>query len=162
MLFNCHSPTRYRSCTQNLPPWQGLREPWRQGRRAGRDSQRYVGDPRPGMPKVSTRQKECQLAKKSRCSVGPQTLNSFIQIDQKGGNDMHADGADFTTEHNLRTSVTIIRAASEILCDHPDMPPGQRQRFQDTLVSESARLSGLIDQLVTQYSPRSKGSGQGS
>lgn len=75
---------------------------------------------------------------------------------------MTVDGADFITEHNLRTSVTIIRAASEILCDHPNMPPGERQRFQDTLVSESARLSGLIDQVMVQYAPPAKGSTQAS
>lgn len=61
---------------------------------------------------------------------------------------MSAEAADFNTEHNLRTSVTIIRAASEILCDHPDMPPGERQRFQDALAAESTRLSRLIDQLM--------------
>jgi signal transduction histidine kinase len=61
---------------------------------------------------------------------------------------MSAEVVEFNTEHNLRTSVTIIRAASEILCDHPDMPPGERQCFQDTLAAESARLSDLIDQLM--------------
>ncbi len=71
---------------------------------------------------------------------------------------MNADGADFNTEHNLRTSVTIIRAASEILCDHPDMPLGERQRFQDTLVTESARLSRMIDQIMAQCSLPDSGS----
>lgn len=75
---------------------------------------------------------------------------------------MNTESADFTTEHNLRTSVTIIRAASEILSDHPDMPRGERQRFQDTLVSESVRLSGLIDELTSQRAPRTKAANSGS
>ncbi len=65
---------------------------------------------------------------------------------------MNAEGADFNTEHNLRTSVTIIRAASEILCDHPDMPSGERRRFQDTLVVESARLSRIVDEITAHCS----------
>ncbi len=65
---------------------------------------------------------------------------------------MNAEGADFNTEHNLRTSVTIIRAASEILCDHPDMSSGERRRFQDTLVVESARLSHIIDEITSHCS----------
>lgn len=75
---------------------------------------------------------------------------------------MNAESADFNTEHNLRTSITIIRAASEILSDYPDMPPGERQRFQDTIVSEKARLSGLIQQLTVLYSPRTRVPGQES
>ena len=71
---------------------------------------------------------------------------------------MNPEGAEFNTEHSLRTSVTIIRAASEILSDHPDMPPGERRRFQDTLVAESARLSRMIDQIMAQVSLRGGGS----
>lgn len=75
---------------------------------------------------------------------------------------MNAEGAEFNTEHNLRTSVTIIRAASEILSDHPDMPPGERRRFQDTLVTESARLSRMIDQIMVQRSLKESEPGQAS
>jgi len=75
---------------------------------------------------------------------------------------MNAEGVEFNTEHNLRTSVTIIRAASEILSDHPDMPPGERRRFQDTLVTESARLSRMIDQIMVQRSLKESEPGQAS
>jgi signal transduction histidine kinase len=75
---------------------------------------------------------------------------------------MNAEGAEFNTEHNLRTSVTIIRAASEILSDHPEMPPGERRRFQDTLVAESARLSRMIDQIMAHGSLQGRGSDQAS
>lgn len=94
----------------------------------------------------------CQPAETGGCRLRPQTLESFISNDMKGERQMNAEGADFSTEHNLRTSVTIIRAASEILSDHPDMPRGERQRFQDALVSESARLSRMIDEITARCS----------
>ncbi len=53
-----------------------------------------------------------------------------------------------TVTHELRTPLTSIRAFSEILHDNPDIDPGERQRFLGILVSESERLSRLINQVL--------------
>ena len=53
-----------------------------------------------------------------------------------------------TVTHELRTPLTSIRAFSEILHDNPDIDPAERQRFLGILVSESERLSRLINQVL--------------
>ncbi len=50
--------------------------------------------------------------------------------------------------HELRTPLASIRAFAEILRDHPDLDPEQRQRFLAILVSEAERLSRLVDQVL--------------
>jgi signal transduction histidine kinase len=53
-----------------------------------------------------------------------------------------------TVTHELRTPLTSIRSFSEILHDNPDLPPGQRQEFQDIIIKESERLTRLINQVL--------------
>jgi signal transduction histidine kinase len=53
-----------------------------------------------------------------------------------------------TVTHELRTPLTSIRAFSEILHDNPDIDANERQRFLGILVSESERLSRLINQVL--------------
>jgi hypothetical protein len=53
-----------------------------------------------------------------------------------------------TVTHELRTPLTSIRAFSEILHDNPEIDPAERQRFLGILVSESERLSRLINQVL--------------
>jgi signal transduction histidine kinase len=53
-----------------------------------------------------------------------------------------------TVTHELRTPLTSIRAFSEILHDNPGIDPAERQRFLGILVSESERLSRLINQVL--------------
>ena len=53
-----------------------------------------------------------------------------------------------TVTHELRTPLTSIRAFSEILHDNPDIDAAERQRFLGILVSESERLSRLINQVL--------------
>lgn len=53
-----------------------------------------------------------------------------------------------TVTHELRTPLTSIRALSEILHDDPDIDPEQRQEFLALIISESERLTRLINQVL--------------
>ena len=50
--------------------------------------------------------------------------------------------------HELRTPLTSIRALSELMLDAPDMDTGQREEFLRIVVSESERLSRLVNQVL--------------
>ena len=50
--------------------------------------------------------------------------------------------------HELRTPLAAIRAFSEILYDDPDLEIGERKRFLGILVSETERLSRLVNQVL--------------
>lgn len=54
----------------------------------------------------------------------------------------------YTVTHELRTPLTSIRALSEILHDHPELPEEQQQHFLATMVRETERLSRLISQVL--------------
>ncbi|MCB9284486.1 MAG: histidine kinase [Lewinellaceae bacterium] len=58
--------------------------------------------------------------------------------------------ADFitTVTHELRTPITSIKALSKILQENPGLPPEQRDEFLGILVSESERISRLINQVL--------------
>lgn len=53
-----------------------------------------------------------------------------------------------TITHELRTPLTSIRALAEILHDNPEMEPQQRQEFLQVTISESERLTRLINQVL--------------
>lgn len=53
-----------------------------------------------------------------------------------------------TVSHELRTPLTSIRSFSEILQSDPDMPVDQRSQFLGIIVSESERLTRLINQVL--------------
>jgi Na+/proline symporter/signal transduction histidine kinase len=53
-----------------------------------------------------------------------------------------------TVTHELRTPLTSIRAFSEILHDNPDLDRAERQRFLGLVISESERLTRLINQVL--------------
>lgn len=50
--------------------------------------------------------------------------------------------------HELRTPLTAIRGNAETLMD-PDMPPALRERFCQTIINESERLTRLSNDLLT-------------
>jgi Na+/proline symporter/nitrogen-specific signal transduction histidine kinase len=50
--------------------------------------------------------------------------------------------------HELRTPLTSIRALTELMRDDPDMDTPQRQQFLGIVVSESERLSRLVNQVL--------------
>jgi Na+/proline symporter/signal transduction histidine kinase len=53
-----------------------------------------------------------------------------------------------TVTHELRTPITAIRAASEILYDDDDIPDELRKQFLQNIISESDRLNRLIDKIL--------------
>lgn len=50
--------------------------------------------------------------------------------------------------HELRTPLTAIRALSELMRDDPEMSMEQRQHFMAIIVSETERLSRLVNQVL--------------
>ena len=53
-----------------------------------------------------------------------------------------------TVTHELRTPITAIRAASEILHDDEEVPFEVRKQFLQNIISESDRLNRLIDKIL--------------
>jgi Na+/proline symporter/signal transduction histidine kinase len=50
--------------------------------------------------------------------------------------------------HELRTPLTSIRAFSEILRDNPELDPLKRTRYLEVVISESERLTRLINDIL--------------
>ncbi len=50
--------------------------------------------------------------------------------------------------HELRTPLTSIRALTELMLDDPQMPPEQRHEFLAIVVTETERLSRLVNQVL--------------
>lgn len=69
--------------------------------------------------------------------------------------------ADFitTVTHELRTPITAIKALAKILMDHPDLEAAKQQEFLGILVSESERISRLINQVLDLEKIRSAAAG---
>lgn len=53
-----------------------------------------------------------------------------------------------TVTHELRTPLTSIRAFSEILRDHPELPAEKRSGYLDIVIKESERLTRLINDVL--------------
>jgi Na+/proline symporter/signal transduction histidine kinase len=53
-----------------------------------------------------------------------------------------------TVTHELRTPITAIRAASEILYEDDEIPEELRKQFLQNIISESDRLNRLIDKIL--------------
>lgn len=53
-----------------------------------------------------------------------------------------------TVTHELRTPITAIRAASEILHDDDELPEELKKQFLQNIISESDRLNRLIDKIL--------------
>ncbi|MDF3853767.1 ATP-binding protein [Paracoccus sp. P2] len=50
--------------------------------------------------------------------------------------------------HELRTPLTSIRALTELMLDTPDIQPAEREEFLGIILSESERLSRLVNQVL--------------
>ncbi|MEP6970024.1 MAG: ATP-binding protein, partial [Betaproteobacteria bacterium] len=50
--------------------------------------------------------------------------------------------------HELRTPLTSIRTLAELMADEPDMQMAQRQQFVQIIVTETERLSRLVNQVL--------------
>ena len=76
--------------------------------------------------------------------------NQLILINEQLKNmDRNKDEFLYTVTHELRTPITSIRAMSEIVHDHQDMPEDQKQHFLSSIIKETERLSRLISQVLT-------------
>jgi Na+/proline symporter/nitrogen-specific signal transduction histidine kinase len=53
-----------------------------------------------------------------------------------------------TVTHELRTPLTSIRAFSEILRDHPELPIAKRTEYLGIVIKESERLTRLINEVL--------------
>ena len=53
-----------------------------------------------------------------------------------------------TVTHELRTPITAIRAASEILHDDDEIPEDLKKQFLQNIITESDRLNRLIDKIL--------------
>ncbi|PWA05798.1 sensor histidine kinase [Flavobacterium psychrotolerans] len=62
--------------------------------------------------------------------------------------DLQKDEFLDTVTHELRTPITAIRAASEILHDDDELPEELRKKFLQNIISESDRLNRLIDKIL--------------
>ncbi|WP_395048994.1 ATP-binding protein [Flavobacterium sp.] len=62
--------------------------------------------------------------------------------------DIQKDDFLDTVTHELRTPITAIRAASEILYEDDDIPDELRKQFLQNIISESDRLNRLIDKIL--------------
>jgi signal transduction histidine kinase len=88
-----------------------------------------------------------QLEEKSRAleaaTAELREANARLQVLDRLKDDFVA-----TVNHELRTPLASIRAFSEILRDHPDLPHAERLDFLRIVVTESERLTRLINQLL--------------
>ncbi|MEM8662580.1 MAG: short-chain fatty acyl-CoA regulator family protein [Pseudomonadota bacterium] len=58
------------------------------------------------------------------------------------------DPQSISFAHDILSRITSIRSGAEILSEHPEMEGDHRQRFTETIVSESARLSTVARQMI--------------
>lgn len=77
--------------------------------------------------------------------ISVQLKNANLELVNK---DIQKDEFLDTVTHELRTPITAIRAASEILHDDEDIPDELRKQFLQNIISESDRLNRLIDKIL--------------
>jgi signal transduction histidine kinase len=77
--------------------------------------------------------------------ISEQLKNANLELVNK---DIQKDEFLDTVTHELRTPITAIRAASEILHDDDDIPEELRKQFLQNIISESDRLNRLIDKIL--------------
>ena len=88
-----------------------------------------------------------QLEQKSR---ELETATSELRTANNQLNQLDRLKDDFlsTISHELRTPLTSIRSFGEILFDKPEIDLSQRKQFLSVIVSESERLTRLINQIL--------------
>lgn len=88
-----------------------------------------------------------ELEEKSR-SLELATAELRHANDQLKSLDRLKDDFMSSVTHELRTPLTSIRALTELMRDDPDMPTTQRQQFVDIIVTETERLTRLVNQVL--------------
>jgi K+-sensing histidine kinase KdpD len=66
-----------------------------------------------------------------------------------------ADDCRTRVEDDLKSPVTSIRAAAEILRDHEDVPVDERARFLAAIIEDSRRIERFADGLLARIEPAS-------
>ena len=77
--------------------------------------------------------------------ISEQLKNANLELVSK---DIQKDEFLDTVTHELRTPITAIRAASEILHDDDEIPEELRKQFLQNIITESDRLNRLIDKIL--------------
>ena len=77
--------------------------------------------------------------------ISEQLKNANLELVNK---DIQKDEFLDTVAHELRTPITAIRAATEILHDDDNIPEELRKQFLQNIISESDRLNRLIDKIL--------------
>jgi Na+/proline symporter/signal transduction histidine kinase len=90
-----------------------------------------------------SRQLEQKSAELEKATADLRTANQRLQELDRLKDDFIS-----TVTHELRTPLTSIRAFSEILNDNPALADAQRHRFLKVIISESERLTRLINQVL--------------
>lgn len=88
-----------------------------------------------------------ELEEKSR-SLEQASSELRAANDQLKSLDRLKDDFMSSVTHELRTPLTSIRALSELMRDDPEMETVQRQQFMNIIVSETERLSRLVNQVL--------------
>nr|WP_315219964.1 sensor histidine kinase [uncultured Flavobacterium sp.] len=78
------------------------------------------------------------------------TISEKLKVanEQLINKDIQKDEFLDTVTHELRTPITAIRAASEILHDDDEIPQEIRKQFLKSIITESDRLNRLIDKIL--------------
>ncbi len=95
--------------------------------------------------KTKASNKELREKSKELKQMADTIKNSNIELKQK---DKQKDDFLDTVAHELKTPITSIRAFSEILLDNEDIDPVMRKKFLSSVLSESERVSRLINNLL--------------
>jgi signal transduction histidine kinase len=79
-----------------------------------------------------------------------QALTEQLQVanDKLIKNDLQKNEFLDTVTHELRTPITAIKASGELLFDDDDIPEALRKQFLHNIITESDRLSRLIDKIL--------------
>jgi signal transduction histidine kinase len=84
------------------------------------------------------------LASLFRRPPAPQAMDGTVENDP------------FTlVEHELKSPLTSIRSAAEILRHNQDLPIAERNRFLDALIQDNGRLEKVVHGLLHALEPRS-------
>jgi signal transduction histidine kinase len=57
-------------------------------------------------------------------------------------------------EHELKSPLTSIRSAAEILRHNQDLPIEERNRFLDALIQDNGRLEKVVEGLLDALEPQ--------
>lgn len=89
--------------------------------------------------------KQLMASAKELEKLSEQLKNANAELRKK---DLQKDEFLDTVTHELRTPITAIRAASEVLHDDEDIPEPLKKQFLQNIISESDRLNRLIDKIL--------------